>query len=345
MTKRCPHSYKDLSTRQRQRGAALIVVLLLAATLSFIALALVGAVSRSAQRTAGATIRSELLWRAVSAEAIAIAAIEQALDGVQRGGPPLTLEHPLFSQQLDIPFDGGGGAIIFADATRCFNLNSLVSIEGDGGKNEDAAAELAGVLQGIGLGQGDAEKLTSVVVDWIDSDTIQEIGGAEDNFYTNLPTPFRTGGGDLASVSELRAMLGVTDELYNAVSPLLCAHPNRNPVTININALRPVDAPLLVGLTDGAIDMATAENIISNRPPGGWSRTADFWEQPVFDSLNDAESGAEAPIGRTSVSSQFIEAQAGATVNEIDMNIRLLFMTSESGGNVTLVKRELGTSQ
>lgn len=323
-----------------QRGAALIIVLLLTATLSFIALALVSAMSLSARRTSGAALRGEVLWRAVSAETIAAVAISEALRQTGQGGPTLSLDHPLFSQQLSIPFADGGGAIIFTDATRCFNVNSLTAPGGDRDEALSPVRELIEVLKAAGLSEGEAANIAAVAKDWVDENDIQEIGGAEDGFYTSLPTPYRTGRTELASVTELRAMQGVTDEIFAAVSPHLCAHPNTTPSKINVNALRPTDAPLLTGLTGGVLDVATAEDLVSSRPPGGWASADQFWASPA---LQNDDIDRQALSSRTAVSSAYIEALAGATVNEIDMNVRLFFSTDESGANVSLISRELNS--
>ncbi len=328
---------------RNERGAALIIVLLLAATLSFIVLALVTAISLSAQRTGGAALRGEILWRAVSAETIAKEAITEALNAAQSGGPALTPDHPLFSEQLFIPFTDGAGAIIFADATRCFNLNSLAS--GAGGQDADEVGpetELAELLKAVGLSDTEASNLANVVKDWIDADDIQSIGGAEDSFYTSLPTPYRTGGGPIASVSELRAMQGVTPELYAAVSPLVCALPTSEGSVINVNALSPDQAVLLSGLTEGRLPVRTAEDILRERPPGGWTSKEQFLALPAF---QDDEIDSNALGGRIDVSPRYIEAIAGATVNEIDMNVRLLFSAASGGTDVALIRRELGTDR
>ena len=321
--------------RKSQRGAALIIVLLLAATLSILVMALVAATTQSARRTGGAMLRSELLWRASSAEIIAEAAISEALRIAEQGGPRFTRAHPLFSQQLDIPFADGGGAIIFADASRCFNLNALAE---EGGENS-AMAEFVILMTTLGAADADAQSVAGAAKDWIDTDTIQEIGGAEDGFYASLPTPYRTGGGPLASVSEMRAMRGVTAELYAAISPFLCALPSGDRAVLNINTLRPEDAPLLTAASGGALDERTATSILEDRPPGGWTNVDQFLALPPF---QDDEFDTQSLTSRIAVSPQYIEAIAGATVNDIDMSVRLLFSATNTG-NVTLVSRILGS--
>ncbi len=327
-----------IGAAKHQRGAALIIVLLLAATLSFLVLALVAATTQSARRSGGAAIRGELLWRVSSAEIIAKAAIAEALSAADQGGPPLTRAHPLFSQQLDIPFTNGAGAIIFADATRCFNLNSLAA-GGDNSESSGVSAEFVTLLTSVGLSDADAQAMAGVVKDWIDEDSVQEIGGAEDGFYASLPTPYRTGGASIAAVSELRAMKGVTSALYGAISPYLCALPTDERGILNVNALRPEDAPLLTAVTGGVLDQSTAADLLEKRPPGGWANVEQFLALPPF---QDDDFDTQGLSARISVTPQYVEAVAGATVNEIDMNVRLLFSAADSA-NVVLISRVLGS--
>ena len=57
--------------KSAERGAALVIVLLLVATLSFIALAISERTALSANRAVNARSRSELLWLGLGAEALA----------------------------------------------------------------------------------------------------------------------------------------------------------------------------------------------------------------------------------------------------------------------------------
>lgn len=332
----------SLNHKRPERGAALIIVLLLVATLSFIVLGLAAAMTRSVQRTAAGAARGDLLWRVVSLETLARAAFREAAERSEENNVTLTAEHPLFAADIDLPTSDGGGAMRFVDATRCFNLNSLVQGEDEErGVNEDAVEEFVEIAKAAGLNASDAETIAHVAADWIDEDSIQEIGGAEDGFYTNLPTPFRTGGGPLAAVSELRAMEGVGPERFAALAPYLCAHPTNEPAQININMLRRRDAPLLVGLTGGALSMVVAEEVIAARPPGGWESVEAFWAQKA---LADADISPETRQARTADASRYLEVFGEASVNEIDMAVRLFFESRAESGEITLISREIGAA-
>jgi general secretion pathway protein K len=332
---------KRKQSSERQRGAALLIVLLLAATLSFIILGLADAMQQAVRLNAGAGARGALLWRATSLETLAKEAVAEALRLDETDVGPFTLEHPLFATEFQLPADDGGGAMRFADATRCFNLNSLVIEDGQNNSvNESAVNELAAIAEAIGMGVSDAMQLAHVAADWVDSDNVQEIRGAEDGLYTILPTPFRTGAAKLAAVSEIRAMDGVTAQIYAAIEPYLCAHPSSEPSLININMLRPQDAPILVGLTEGAVSRLGALEVIADKPPGGWDDIDAFWSHRVFVAAEDID--VETLKQRTALSSRYIEVLGRASVNDVEASVRLLFMVEREGEKLLLLSREIG---
>lgn len=326
--------------RSRQRGAALLIVLLFVATLSFLALGFAEAMKQSVRIGAGGAARGVLLWRAASLEVLAQEALREAKRIETERGGKFTSDHPLFAVPFTVPMPDGEGSIRFADATRCFNLNSLVTANGFQRQlNETAVRELEHIAQAIGLGRGEAEKIAHVVADWIDDDTVQEISGAEDGFYGGLPTPFRTGSTLIADVSELRAMEGVSAPLYQALRPYICAHPTTEPAQVNVNMLRAEDAPILVGLTDGAVSRVAASDIIAAAPPGGWDTIEAFWAQKA---LADAEIGPQIQQNRTALTSRYLTVRGRASLNEFDIGVRLFFRLRPDDDELSLISREIG---
>ncbi|MGO8609408.1 hypothetical protein ACC848_41335, partial [Rhizobium johnstonii] len=73
-------------------------------------------------------------------------------------------------------------------------------------------------------------------------------GGAEDSAYTGAATSYRTSGTLMTDISELRAVSGVTPEIYTKLRPWLCTLPVAKPSVINVNTLLPEQAPLFAML-------------------------------------------------------------------------------------------------
>lgn len=317
----------------RQRGAALVIVLMLVATLSFIALAISERTVLAASRSVNARARGELLWIGFGAEALARAAIKAAV-AAEEGG--MTRDSHLFAAPVEFPFEGGSAVMVFRDRTRCFNLNSLVSGEDDmAGPNETSVAELKALFESAREVPNGGNALIDAVIDWIDPDSLQQPRGAEDGYYAGLPAPYRTGGARLADVSELRAMANANRALYQAVRPLLCALPNADPAPINVNMLTPDEAPLLAGLTGGSLSRSQAESVIRDRPPGGYDTLEQFWS-------HDAFAGAEIPEAvraRARLTSAYIEAYAVMNYGEAAANLSMLFEVSGNGAPRLLRRR------
>ena len=77
--------------------------------------------------------------------------------------------------------------------------------------------------------------MTESIIDWIDEDNnVTGIGGAETAYYTSLDKPYRPANQLFASVSELRLVKGMTEELYLHLLPLVSALPETD-TQINVN--------------------------------------------------------------------------------------------------------------
>ncbi|MCA8888761.1 MAG: type II secretion system minor pseudopilin GspK [Parvularculaceae bacterium] len=312
------------------RGAALVVVLLLAATLSFVMLGVTQIVSAGVHRSYNERLRTEMIWRAFSAEQVA-SAIMKELTATPAAGKPAAY-FGLFQKPVTIDLPEGRVAIRFADAGRCFNLNSLVKVNnGAAAADPLAVEEFVSLANALGLSAGEANAIAEVVIDWIDEDATQSPQGAEDGFYTALPTPFRTGGALLASKTELRAMDGVTREKFGLLAPFVCTPPLTTPSVINLNTASERDLPLLAALVQGEVNVNALRDALSQRPPGGFAAETDFWDA----------AGIAPPAGRTGVLPSMVEARALLTLGDQQMEAQMIFLTPEDGAP-RLISRAFG---
>ncbi|HXI86454.1 MAG TPA: type II secretion system minor pseudopilin GspK [Parvularculaceae bacterium] len=318
-----------------QRGAALIIVLLLVATLAVISLAISESAMLSARRAVDTEMRSALEWRGIAAEAVAQRAIEIQMAAMKGR---LSRASPLVAGPVTVPIEGGSVAVAIKDGTRCFNINSLVPPNDKSQPvDESASTELEELLAAAGIDVVDARAIIPVVVDWVDSDGFQEPGGAEDGVYTAMPTPYRTGSQPLADISELRAMLGVDRKTYNALRFVLCAEPSTAPSPININMLTEADAPLLMAVTGGKLSRDAAENIIAAIPPGGY----DAVDKVLSDDKVGPLGGKEFTNDRLSVWSRYLEADATINYRGASLDLNLMFEVDQNG-KARLLSRRLG---
>jgi general secretion pathway protein K len=179
-----------------------------------------------------------------------------------------------------IPLPGEGVAVgTIRDGGNCFNLNSLVQGEAATTLVQRPAGieQFVALMRVIGLPEPAARRVAAAAADWADSDTETGPQGAEDSAYAGGQPSYRTGNTLFADVSELRAVAGVTPEIYRQLRPYLCALPAADMSPINVNTLLATDAPLLAMFAPDKTRVDRVKGLIGARPAAGWRNTYDFW--------------------------------------------------------------------
>jgi len=261
----------------RERGAALLAVLLL--------VAVTGAI-------AAAAMEGLRLSRALSANAVALDQARAFADGVEQLAM-LTLDDRIAESPERTTLAGGwNGAVrqvpmpngAFAEARvrdggNCFNLNSVVEGEPQGRlvRRASGVSQFIGLMMVLGTGESDARRIAEAAADWVDSDNLPGPAGAEDEAYAAGPDPYRTGNSFFAEPGELRALAGMTPDLYARLRPWLCTLPVSDLSPINLNTLLPDQAPLLAMLAPGQLSLDDARRVLAARPESGWSNQVEFW--------------------------------------------------------------------
>lgn len=263
-----------------QRGVALLTVLLLVAVMAVLVMSVLDDIRFGLRRASNAQAVAQAQRYALGAEVLARSRIRHL---VEPGSGRTTLAGDWDGRPFTLPVDNGFIRLRLTDATRCFNLNSVV----DGAveqwqRRELGARQFIALLQALDIPGHQAEALADALVDWIDSDGIAGTRGAEDTTYAVRRPAYRTAGALLAEPSELRAIQSFDATVYARLRPHVCALPIAALSSLNLNTLRPGDAALLVMLTDGGVSVEAARRLLESRPVAGWTDTAVFWEQPSF---------------------------------------------------------------
>ena len=262
---------------ERERGAALLTVLLLVAVIAVLAGGMLEKLRISTRLSANATSGEQARAWAVGAEAMAVVRISSLL-GQSRDR--VTLAGGWSGRPLPLPLPGGGTAVArVTDGGNCFNLNGLVVDSGAGTYSSYpiARAQFARLMRLLDIPGQTAEQVAAGASDWIDSDDGQQADGAEDARYTGQQVGYRTGGTLMVDPSELRAVAGVTPDLYARLRPWLCTLPVALPSMINVNTLQSEQAPLLAMLAPDTVSIAAATQLIARRPPQGWGDANAIW--------------------------------------------------------------------
>lgn len=146
--------------------------------------------------------------------------------------------------------------------------------------------QLIRLLQALGdasLSLDDAMVLTERITDFIDADTDRRLEGAEGSDYRYASFPYLPANQPLASVSELRAVQGMTETVYDALAPLVTVWP------VASSRLNILTCPLAVLQTLNGDDQLSplpameAERLDALRREGDITQVEDLLGDPVFE--------------------------------------------------------------
>ena len=270
----------------RERGAALLAVLLLVAVTGAIAAAAMEKLSLSRAAATNTVALDQARAYADGIERLAILGID---DRIANEPDRTTLAGGWNGAVRRVPLPGGGVAEVrVRDGGNCFNVNSVV--DGDPRtrlvRRNSGVLQLAGLMQALEVPEGEARRIAEAAADWADSDSEPGPAAAEDPAYAGASEPYRTGNTLFAEPGELRFVAGMTPAIMARLRPWLCALPSAELSPINMNTLLPSQAPLLAMLAPGRLPVERARRIIASRPANGWGSPIEFWRIDALRDLN-----------------------------------------------------------
>jgi len=257
--------------RKREEGVALILTLLITAIL----VTLIVEVNYSTQvglRIAG-NFRNDLQagYLAKSGVNIAISYLKFDVENTDTDN----LDEDWAKPYPPIPVGDGFVQVVTEDESAKINVN-VMGDEKAAPKIREALSRVLSILferKDVDMGILDA------IMDWVDPDGETRPDGAEDDYYGSLDPPYACKNGPLDTLSELRMIKGVTDEVYGKIFKYLTIYSKDG--IININT---VDMEVLMCLDEG-IDGPMAVGIKEYReetPFGGQN-----WQEAFRDVINN----------------------------------------------------------
>ena len=303
-----------MSRRDGERGAALLTVLMLVAIIAVMAGTALEKMRLSTRLAGNAAAGEQARAYAYAAETLALTRID-----AQLGQKPdrVSLAGGWSGRPFGLPLPGGLAVARVSDGGNCFNLNGLVGRSGPGTYVADAngVEQFARLMKLLGISGQVAAGIAAASADWIDSDDTALPGGAEDNSYTGRDVAYRTPNTLIADPSELRAVAGMTPDIYATVRPWVCALPTAQPTRINIDTLLPEQAPLVAMLSLDTVSVAAARAAILKRPPEGYGDTSEFWR-----SITQAGASPGGAEGQTSVLTEWFTLDVDVTLGDVDLH-------------------------
>ena len=128
---------------------------------------------------------------------------------------------------VSFPMEQGAISGLVSDMQSKLNLNNLAKPTRN--KWDEERLRTAVSSNGIPI------DIASAIMDWLDQDQETLPGGAEDVDYLGGERPYRTGGGMMGSVSELKLIKGMNREYYEKLIQFVTVIPNEDNSPININ--------------------------------------------------------------------------------------------------------------
>lgn len=300
----------------KQRGMALLVVLMLLAVMA--ALAAVATERWFFSFHSSLQLHQRLQGKWIGAGAEALAATLLRLDA-EDDGLHTHLAQRWATAGQSFPLEDAELQARLTDAQACFNLNAMAG-------NEEIQRIFTRLLVVLGEEDGQAQRISAALADWLDEDDQPRDGGAEDADYAAYSPPYLTARQRLQDVSELRQVRDVSAGLLQRLRPLVCALPD-GALRININTLAVSQWPLLAAIAEG-IDETAARQWLARRPPAGWDTLA----QPL----------AELPLLTTwrhflTLNSDYFSLRM--VVRLSDAHYRQYSLLHRSGGQTRVLRR------
>lgn len=268
---------KRIDPPARERGAALLTVLLLVAVIAVMAATGLEKLRLSTRLGGNAIMLDRARAYAQAAETLATTRITALL---QRDASKVTLAGGWYNRPFPLPVPDGTAIARVVDGGNCFNLNSLVTRGGDGryAANPPAVEQFARLMRLIDVPNGG--RIAAAAADWIDSDDTPLPGGAEDSAYLGGQPGYRTGATLMADPSELRGVAGVSAATYARLRPWICTLPVAERSVINFNTLMPEQAALFAMLLPDTMSVGQARALLMRRPPDGYANRDAIWKAP-----------------------------------------------------------------
>lgn len=296
--------------RHRQKGAALIIVLLLFAVLVALAVEVMYRLDHFRTRTGNLLGWDQRYQYAIAAETLAIQALIDDLENDRNNNsitddcvsdrwgatlPPMPYEQAMLNASVQ-------------DLQGRFNINWLVTPQPPNyERNVDAIARLEQLLAVLLPDPSRASVLSMEMADWIDSNNLVDgIDGAEDGEYRDRRTPNLPA----AHESEMRALRSFAVE--QGLPDLFWSHLTALPPLTRLN-INTAPVPVLDAVLSSTVGNAGTQVIVQQREQGAIDSVATLLQMAPFSTLQaDQRTALE---GLLSVNSEFFQVMVDVTTD------------------------------
>lgn len=312
-----------------QCGAALITALLVVALATATAVAMTADRHRDLRRTANLLHGDQAYVHALGVEDWARSVLARDGRADAERGQRLDSLREAWAQPLpatEIP--GGSVRGRIEDLQGRFNVNNLAAADA-------SAAPLRyfrRLLAGLDLEPGLADR----IADWVDADMDARVPhGAEDLQYLRGARSRRAGNGPLGHVSELRAVAGVTPQVYARLAPHVTALPELT--AINVNTAPPA---VLAALGESVAERLDA--VLARRESAPFATVAEFLEAAGLEETDSASGTATSEIATlVGVSSGYFAVHGDARIDRLQVQLDSTVARAAHGAPRVITRRRI----
>ena len=321
----CPAPLSRPAFVSRQKGVALISVLLVFALATLIAGEVMSRNYRDLLKTANFLHGMQAYHYALSGEQYARQLLYRDYsEQKSRGISADTLKDIWASELPDFEIEGGEMTIEIHDLQGRFNLNNLVN-PNSGLPDTKALQDYRQLQQTLSLSSDYADR----IVDWIDGNTSLYGDGAEDADYTGGYLPANQ---PLVDISELLLIKQMQREDYLLLKPVVTALPTSRVIGSKYN-INTVDAKLLQALT--ALSDGEIAQIQQRQQQGGYRTLKEWLTSP-------GGSGLASVKQRLTVKSAFFEVVVRASFQQRVCLLSTYLYRDPDDGTISVIKRQRG---
>ncbi|HEY6130635.1 MAG TPA: type II secretion system minor pseudopilin GspK [Halioglobus sp.] len=339
----------------RQRGAALIVAMLVFALAAALVVAMKSEFTRFYQRNANILMDEQAQAFLRGAEDLAGIVLQADYDQDKTKGVARDDLQEDWNKSGTFPLENIGWMRgVVEDLQGRFNLNALASkvppavppgsgATGTPARFTAAQEQFIRLLQALGepqVSEQQAIQITESVSDWLDADANPNMDGAEDDYYSAQDPPYRTANRPMASVSEIRAVANMTPAIYQALLGCACVTVwPQVPGKLNIHT-----APAMVLRSINAdrdlspLSEAEGESLEEERADKGFENINTFIANAVFQGKQERMKDIQKLLGQDS--SYFL---VQAEVEVAGRNTRLYSVLERHNRKISAIVRASGS--
>jgi len=327
---------------RKQRGVALLVVLILLVMMSALAAKISQQFCRNLQKTRYQVSQQQLRWSIQSQQKTIEDLLQTYASGESKGlSPKVEWTDPVETK-------GEHYTVVsqIEDAQGCFNVNNLLAaeqtpvVEAAGALPEKPVKEriVEQLLTDNGVSSSDAEEIYQQLLDYLDADTTTAKEALETDAWAGVEPARQPANQMMRTSGELKLLPAFPTAAFGKVSKVLCALPD-TASKVDVNTLTVEQAPLLSALFIGSLNEDEAARLIASRPEEGWESMEAFLKEleTNYPQTKDALKQVQAFLA---VNSNYF--RVNSTGNTDDLTLRVvsqLHVDSEAGKVITWQRR------